>query len=148
MNKLWILLPILMIFGFSKKGEVSPKDLQGTWVLQAEEISESSSKKIIAKKFISDTHFTWTKYDEEGTLIALAGGTYMLEEGGIYTEKIEYAFPKGSTILGASIPFDCQIAEKSWKHSGFIQHREANLETGEREITRTERVTEVWKKID
>ncbi len=148
MKTIWILLPMLLLLGFSKKKDVTQKDLQGTWVIESEEISESTGKKIITKKFISDQHFTWTKYDEEGTLIALAGGTYMLEEGDIYTEKIEYAFPKGSTILGASIPFDCQVADKSWTHSGFIQHRETNLETGEREITRTERITEVWKKID
>ncbi len=150
MKTIWILLPMLFLFGFSKKKPVSKADLQGTWILQSEKVSgtTTSTKKTLTKKLISDQHFVWTKYDEEGMLIALAGGTYMLEDGDIYTEKIEYAFPKGSTILGASIPFDCQIADKSWTHSGFIQHREANLETGEQEITRTERLTEVWKKID
>lgn len=142
MTKIWILLPILFLFAFSKRETVTQKQLQGTWVLQSED------EKTTSKKLISDTHFTWTKHSSDGTLIALAGGTYMLEEGNIYTEKIEFAYPKGSTILGASIPFDCQVADKSWTHSGFIQHREINPETGLQEISRTERLTEVWKKVD
>lgn len=151
MKSAWIILPImLLLFGFSKKDKVTQADLQGTWILQSEKVLEVTSlaQKTITKKSISDKHFVWSKYTEDGTLIAMAGGTYMLEEGDIYTENIEFAFPKGSTILGASIPFDCKISEKSWTHSGFIQHREIDSETGAREVSRTERLTEIWKKVE
>lgn len=138
----------ILALGFRTSPQVAELDLQGTWQLSLEKIGENGDLVVpvsgnTKKKLITGKHFTWFEYDRDGKLVGLGGGTYTIK-GNTYVETIEYYYPKGSSLLGASIPFDCHIQDGKWHHSGFIQYREIDGETGEYKVTNTEKLSEIW----
>ena len=149
-------LPILfcLIVGFSSDKNIKPDGirLKGTWVLVSEQHGSDPAKKpqngVVKKKYLTGTHFSWVEYNSKGELISLGGGSYTLEGDDKYVEVIEYFYPKGSSLLGESIPFNCKLDGKKWTHTGIIQYRDINGETGEFEVVDSERLQEVWERID
>lgn len=147
-----LFLPFLfcLIFGFTSIKKVEPEGvrLKGTWMMvsakHGDDDTAKPNKGVLKKKYLTGTHFSWVEYNAKGELISLGGGTYTLEEGDKYVEVIEYFYPKGSRLLGVSIPFDCKLEGKKWTHTGIIQHREIDGETGEYEVVDSERLEEVW----
>ena len=156
MKYIGLLALLVLIVGFkidSGKTEraLGESKLQGTWMLISEKHGETGEMMMLQnghtkKKLITGQHFSWVEYDKDGKLIALGGGTYHLT-GSTYTENIEYSYPSGSSLLGASIPFECKIDGDNWLHSGYLQEREINGETGEYVVTNTEKLSEVWKRV-
>ncbi|MGB0522156.1 MAG: hypothetical protein ACPGJS_04310 [Flammeovirgaceae bacterium] len=153
-----LFLPFILclILGFTNKTGEAPNGikLKGTWVMVSEKHGDEPAEKskkgmgIVKKKFLTGTHFSWVEYNEAGEMMSLGGGSYTLEEDNKYVEVIEYFYPKGSGLLGVSIPFKCKLEGKKWTHTGIIQHREIDGETGEYEVVNSERLEEVWERID
>ena len=152
-----LLALVVLIVGFKVSGPegrqviVATNQLQGTWELVSEKHGDGASMNApqyghFKKKMIAGKHYSWAEYNKEGTLLSMGGGTYTLV-GNTYTENIEYFYPSGSGLLGATIPFECKVEEDSWHHAGFIQVREIDGETGEYVVTETEKLSEVWKRI-
>ncbi len=128
-------------------------DLVGTWQLVKFKYSGDSLFKdlpgfMIYRKLITPSHFTWVSYDADGDEVSgLGGGTYTLKNG-TYIENIEYFYPKGSSLLGSAIPFDCRIENGLWYHAGYIQYREYDAEKDRYVVVNTEKIEEVWKRIE
>lgn len=147
-----VLIGLYLAFSafFVPQKEVAP-DISGTWILKASKKGDAAQftdqpKGIKKKKIIVGNHFSWYEYDTNGKLIALGGGTYKLD-GNTYTEKIEYFYPAGSSLLGTSIPFTCTMETKNkWIHSGYIQEKEIDSTTGQYVVTNNEKLEEVWEK--
>lgn len=157
-NKLWLtlLFPLALLIGSSKDVQ-EPKlpngeDLVGTWELVKMKTEDATSytdipKFVIYRKMITKKHFTWISYDADGNEVnGMGGGTYTLKNG-TYIENIEYFFPQ-SGLIGDAIPFDCKIVDGEWHHKGYIQHREYDAEKDRQVVVRTERIEEVWRRID
>jgi len=151
-----LILPFVfcLILGFTGDKGKSPNGikLKGTWVMVSEKHGDGPMEKreegTIKKKFLTGTHFSWVEYNKHGIVISLAGGSYTLDANNKYVEVIEYFYPKGSGLLGASIPFSCQLENKKWTHTGTIQYREIDEESGEYEVVKSENLEEVWERID
>ena len=163
MKKIWTsigLLSLIALLGFNIDNRpikangpqsITAADIQGTWLLMMEKHGENAQmhppqRGHVKKKLITGNHFSWVEYTEDGQLLAMAGGTYKLN-GGVYTEDIEYCFPKGSNLLGVSIPFSYKFDDGLWLHSGFLQERQIDGETGEYVVRETYKISEVWKKV-
>ena len=104
---------------------------------------------VIYHKVITNSSFVWYYYNEYGAnLIATAGGVYKLE-GESYVEDIQFFYPPGSQILGATIPFRCQLLEggNKWVHSGYIQQKEYDAQVGDYVVLSERRLEEVWVRI-
>ncbi|MBK8506761.1 MAG: membrane or secreted protein [Saprospiraceae bacterium] len=68
-------------------------------------------------KILSGTRFQWIAYNTETKQFSgTGGGTYSTVDGK-YTENIEF-FSRDSSRVGASLPFDYQIVDGAWHHSG------------------------------
>lgn len=131
--------------------EEPPVNVQGTWILMMESIGESNDlippqRGYIKKKIITGKHFSWAEYTKNGDLVTMGGGTYDIS-GNKYTENIEYCYPKGNIPLGVSISFTHKFDGEMWLHSGYLQIRELDGETGEYVVTDTEKISEVWKRV-
>ncbi len=159
-NKLWLLLlfPLAMLVGSSKEPakEIVPRkiDLIGTWELVKQRKNDDTlywdiPKFVIYRKLITEKHFTWVYYDADGQeVMGTGGGTYTLKNG-TYIENIEYIYPaSGAGLLGSAIPFDCKIIEGKWHHIGYLQHREYDAEKDRYVVVQTEKIEEVWRKVD
>ncbi len=153
------MVSLILLLGFNieenpnnieSKQQITSADIQGTWLLVMEQHGEAQMRPPqrghIKKKLITGNHFSWSEYTEDGELLAMGGGTYTLNAG-IYTEDIEYCFPKGSNLLGVSIPFTHKFDDGLWLHSGFLQEREIDGETGEYVVRETYKLSEVWKRV-
>lgn len=153
-----LFLPLLfcLILGFTTDKHTAPEGegirLKGTWIMVSEKHGDDPASKpekgTTKKKYLTGTHFSWVEYDSKGEVTSLGGGSYTLEGDNKYVEVIEYFYPKGSELLGISIPFTCKLEGKTWTHTGIIQHREIDGETGEYEVVESEKLEEVWERID
>ncbi len=151
------LLPILLLAGSvsAQKTEQTPNSdaLVGTWQLVQFKYSGDSVFKdvpsfVIYRKLITKNHFTWISYDADGDEVnGMGGGTYTLKDG-TYIENIEYFFPKGSSLLGNAIPFDCKLEGNKWHHAGYIQEREYDPDKERYVVISTEKIEEIWEKIE
>jgi len=150
---LFIPIVLCLLLGFTINKHIAPESnsLKGTWVMTSEKHGNDPVAKpkdgIIKRKYLTETHFSWVEYDVKGHVIQLGGGSYTLHNNQ-YSEVIEYFYPKGSGLLGASIPFKCELDGKKWTHKGVIQYREIDGETGEYAIVNSEPLEEVWEKVD
>lgn len=68
-------------------------------------------------KILSGTRFQWIAYNTETKqFFGTGGGTYTTVDGK-YTENIEF-FSRDNKRVGASLPFNYDLVEKAWHHSG------------------------------
>ncbi len=125
--------------------------LKGSWTLikykYGTETDLSDVPKIITYvKNITDTHFSWASYGEDGNIIAAGGGTYTVN-GQIYTENIEYFHPLGSNLPGSSVDWDYTISGNDWTISGHVRNVQINPGSGKFESIDSVRLEEVWRKL-
>ena len=97
-------------------------------------------------KYISDRHFGWASYGENGNVIGAGGGTYKLTND-TYTETIDYFHPHGANLAGSSVTFDYKMKGNDWTISGFVKNIQLNPGTGEYEMVDSVFLEEVWRKL-
>jgi hypothetical protein len=108
---------------------------------------QSYDSNIVYQKHITDSHFTWVKYDKENDqLLGLGGGTYTIDNTGRYIENIQFFYPPGSSELGQSIPFEMYVNKNTWLHTGYAKNMEFAAD-GEMVVTDPTKIEEEWKKI-
>jgi hypothetical protein len=102
---------------------------------------------IVYQKHITDSHFTWVKYDKSNDqLLGLGGGTYTIDNKGRYIENIQFFYPPGSSELGQSIPFEMYVNNDTWLHTGYAKNMDfAN--DGRMIVVDSTKIEEEWKKI-
>lgn len=107
----------------------------------------SYTSEIIYQKHITNTHFTWFKYDQKrDELLGMGGGTYRIDENGKYVENITFFYPPGSSELGQTIPFELKIEKGVWYHKGYAK-RMTYSDNGEVVMKDSIKIEEKWSPI-
>lgn len=84
----------------------------GAGEIQTREIGPRKTMKIL-----SGTRFQWIAYNTDTKqFFGTGGGTYTTVNGK-YTENIEF-FSRDNSRVGASLPFDYELVDNAWHHSG------------------------------
>lgn len=99
-----------------------PGDLAGAWLMSGRVRDGKTSRREHGPrktmKILSKTRFQWIAYNTEtGKFSGSGGGTYTAENGK-YVEAIEF-FSRDGSRVGASLPFEYEIIENEWHHSGL-----------------------------
>lgn len=84
----------------------------GTGEMQTRQIGPRKTMKIL-----SGTRFQWIAYNDETKQFFGTGGGNYTTINGKYTENIEF-FSRDNSRVGASLPFDYELVENAWHHSG------------------------------
>jgi hypothetical protein len=101
----------------------------GSGELQTRQIGPRKTLKIL-----SGTRFQWIAYNTETKEFSgTGGGTYTTVDGQ-YTENIDF-FSRDNSRVGASLPFDFQLVEGAWHHSGKSSRGDAMYEVWSRRST-------------
>jgi hypothetical protein len=100
----------------------TPGALNGAYLITGRkrdgEISKRTPGARKTMKILSGTRFQWIAYNTETTKFSgTGGGTYTTIDGK-YVENIEF-FSKDGSRVGASLPFEYEIVEGEWHHSGL-----------------------------
>jgi hypothetical protein len=107
---------------FIRTDSGTPGALAGAWLMSGrirnDELQErDTSRPRKTMKILSGTRFQWIAYNTETKrFMGTGGGTYTTEDGK-YTENIEF-FSRDDSRVGASLPFNYEIKEGKWHHSG------------------------------
>jgi len=136
-------------------GDSRNNPLAGSWrLIKSIEIGDEDSTgrrhsgNIIYLKHLNSTHFTWIHYDKSrDKLLGTGGGTYALEAP-LYTENIKFFYPSGSSELGQSIPFNIELKNDQWRHTGYSKIIEFNGETGEPVVADSAIIDELWQRVE
>ena len=96
-------------------------DLEGNWVITGRkrngEISRSTPGARRTIKILGGVRFQWVAFNSETKeFFGSGGGTYTSEDGS-YVENLEF-FSRDSTRVGARLPFQYELKEGQWHHSG------------------------------
>jgi hypothetical protein len=148
-NTLILVICSLLISAGSRTEQGS--ELNGSWTLikykygTEKELSEVPEI-ITYVKHLTDTHFSWASYGENGNLVAGGGGTYEIVKD-VYTEHIDYFFPRGSNLPGSSVSFKYQTHGNDWTISGFVKNIQINPASGKYESIDSVRLEEVWRRL-
>lgn len=99
-----------------------PGDLAGAWLMSGRVKDGTTSRRKPGPrktmKILSKTRFQWIAYNTEtGKFSGSGGGTYTAENGK-YVENIEF-FSRDGSRVGATLPFEYEIIEHEWHHSGL-----------------------------
>jgi hypothetical protein len=101
----------------------------GTGEMQTRQIGPRKTMKIL-----SGTRFQWIAYNSDTKEFSgTGGGTYTTIDGK-YIENIEF-FSRDNTRIGASLPFDYQLVEGAWHHSGKSSRGDPMYEVWSRRST-------------
>ena len=100
----------------------TPGALHGAYLITGRkrdgEISKRTPGVRKTMKILSGTRFQWIAYNTETTKFSgTGGGTYTTIDGK-YVENIEF-FSKDGSRVGASLPFEYEIVDGEWHHSGL-----------------------------
>lgn len=139
----------------SQPNSNSAPSLEGTWKLtkyiphdQASTEWTSYGEDIIYQKHLTDDHFTWFKYDKKNNkLLGMGGGSYKIENGK-YVEDIKFFYPPGSSERGQAIPFDFELPNNEWYHTGYAKVMEVDSETGNVVVVDSNKIEEKWVRTD
>ncbi|MCZ6693134.1 MAG: hypothetical protein O6939_04435, partial [Bacteroidetes bacterium] len=120
------------------KEESMENMLEGSWRLiktveigHEDSTGRQDSRTKMYQKHVTPTHFTWIEYDiENDQLNGTGGGTYTLQ-GNKYTEVIKFYYPPGSAEFGQAIPFQAELKDGKWYHTGYVNLMEFDPESGE-----------------
>ncbi len=98
-----------------------PGRLAGAWLITGRkrngEMRNRTPGARKTMKILSGTRFQWIAYNSDtGEFLGTGGGTYSTKEG-IYTENIEF-FSRDNSRVGAILPFNFELKEGHWHHSG------------------------------
>lgn len=102
----------------------APGELAGAWLMSgrkrngAGEVQpRDTSRPRKTMKILSGTRFQWIAYNTETKEFkGTGGGTYTTIDGE-YTENIEF-FSRDDSRVGASLPFNYELVDGAWHHSG------------------------------
>lgn len=153
-STLLILPPaVALLWGCSPSPAHTPTStdtsVQGSWELvayipnkRAEWTSYGDS--ILYQKHLTSTHFMWFHYDKHNEqIVGMGGGSYQQVDD-TYIENITFFYPPGSSELGQSITFDCQIEKDLWLHTGFAVQMEMDLDNGQMIVVDSNKIQEKW----
>ena len=99
-----------------------PGALAGAWLMSVRKKNGEFERRNTDKprktmKILSGTKFQWIAYNTETKeFLGTGGGSYSTESG-IYTENIEF-FSKDNSKVGVSLPFNFELIDDNWHHSG------------------------------
>ena len=97
-------------------------DLAGAWLITGRkrdgEIQRRTPGSRKTMKILSGTRFQWIAYDiDKKAFRGTGGGTYTAKDGK-YVEKIGF-FSRDDSRVGAELPFDYEVIDGEWHHSGL-----------------------------
>ena len=156
---IFIIGGLLISCGAEKKeytdSNTAPGTLVGTWQLKKrinhrdnETEWTDVSDTILYHKHLTATHFTWLQYHKNNdVLLGIGGGKYDYD-GSAYIERIEFFKPLFAGILGQSINFTADFKDGEWYHNGYIKEIEFDPELAEMVEVDSNRVEEIWYKIE
>lgn len=101
-----------------------PGVLAGAWLMSGRKrdgVGEVQSRSMAlprkTMKMLSGSRFQWIAYNTETKEFkGTGGGTYTTVDG-VYTENIEF-FSRDDSRVGASLPFNYDLVDGDWHHSG------------------------------
>ena len=138
--------------------ENNAEELIGTWELISYR-EEDDSIRLEPPSFfgyikhITPTHFNWIFFNKDGDeVFAEGGGKYTLNED-IYTEFIEYRYPRGDREgvvvphVGTVLPFSKKIEGDLWYHTGYVKKMEMDSTSGEVTIVDSTKIDEIWRRV-
>lgn len=101
----------------------TPGALSDAWLMTGRKrdgVGEISVREIGPRKtmkILSGTRFQWIAFDTmKKTFSGTGGGTYTTIDGK-YTENIDF-FSRDNSRVGASLPFNYELVDGVWHHSG------------------------------
>ncbi|MDN5212033.1 hypothetical protein QQ020_08220 [Fulvivirgaceae bacterium BMA12] len=104
-------------------------------------------------KHITPTHFNWIFFNkEDDEVFAEGGGKYSLK-GDIYTEFIEYRYPRGDREgvvvphVGTVLPFTKKIEDDLWYHTGYVKKVTVDSVSGTATVVDSTKIDEIWRKV-
>ena len=107
--------------GWSRIDDGTPGQLAGAWLITGRkregEMRRRQPGQRKTMKILSGTRFQWIAY-HTGTkaFSGTGGGTYTTQDGK-YVETIDF-FSRDNSRVGAELPFDYDLKEGEWHHSG------------------------------
>ncbi|NND07798.1 MAG: membrane or secreted protein [Saprospiraceae bacterium] len=100
----------------------APGDLGGAWMITGRkrdgEMQPMRRGSRITMKIMSGTRFQWIAYDTATKKFSGSGGGTYTSTDGKYVETIDF-FSKDNNRVGAVLPFDFDLKEGDWHHSGL-----------------------------
>ncbi len=111
----------------STNGESPGSPLQGAWRLvagkygDATEFQKASPKETMIK-LVTDTHFTWVRFDSETKEVSHAAGGKCTVSGDKYTEYIEYGVGAVMQLKGEKQTFTWKLEGDRWHQSGTLSN--------------------------
>ncbi len=101
-----------------------PGALAGAWLMsgrkrngEGDVQARDTSRPRKTMKILSGTRFQWIAYNTETKEFKGTGGGNYTTIDGEYTENIEF-FSRDGSRVGASLPFNYELVEGAWHHSG------------------------------
>jgi len=126
MKKLWVLWLVVSTATVSST-TLACESLVGAWELtyavykdqQGKVVQEIKAGGEKSLKILSQQHFSFITMDKDGKFSVAGAGTYSLS-GGKYTETVSFA--SMDRLLGKIYPFNCQMKDGIWIHTGSEDH--------------------------
>lgn len=95
--------------------------LAGPWLITGRmrdgEISRRTPGPRKTMKILSGTRFQWIAYNTDTKEFRGTGGGTYSATNGVYTEHIEF-FSRDDKRVGATLPFEFEVKDNDWHHSG------------------------------
>jgi hypothetical protein len=96
-------------------------DLSGNWVITGRqrngELRRSTPGARRTIKILGGDRFQWVAFNSDtGEFFGTGGGTYTAQNGR-YVENIGF-FSRDDSRVGAELPFDYEVRDGEWHHSG------------------------------
>jgi hypothetical protein len=73
-------------------------------------------------KLVTDTYFTWVRFDSSTKEVTSAAGGRCTIEGDRYTELIKYGLGPVMNLKGARQTFTWKLEGDKWHHSGTLSN--------------------------
>ena len=119
--------PSLAFAGESADDKSSGCPLQGAWQLVAGKYGDATEFQDVPPeqvmiKLVTDTHFTWVRFDSETKEVSHAAGGRCTVSGDKYTEHIEYGIGPVMQLKGEKQTFTWKLEGERWHHSGTLSN--------------------------
>lgn len=107
---------------WTKLDDGNPGKLSGAWLFSGRkrdgELQRRAPSQRKTMKILSGTRFQWIAYHTGTKAFSGTGGGTYTTENGKYVETIDF-FSRDNSRVGAVLPFDFEIKEGEWHHSGL-----------------------------
>ncbi len=106
-----------------EREETPASPLLGTWKLMSaktEAEGEFREPELTMLKHITDTHFTWVRFDPKSKRITQAGGGRYVVEGDKYIETVEYGLGTVMSLKGKEQRFDWKVQGNRFYQVGAL----------------------------